>query len=66
VVRHPQFLAGELHTGFLAKHAKELAAPDKSDERAAAVLAALLTDQEFYRAAFAAPEPHATIGPWRN
>ena len=67
VVRHPQFLAGRLHTGFLAQHARELAvAPDRPGERAAAVLSALLTDPEFNRAALAAPEPYATIGPWRN
>jgi acetyl/propionyl-CoA carboxylase alpha subunit len=66
VLRHPQFLAGELHTGFLRKHARELGPPDQPGERAAAVLAALLTEPEFHRAALAAPEPHATIGPWRN
>jgi acetyl/propionyl-CoA carboxylase alpha subunit len=66
VLRHPQFLAGKLHTGFLAKHARELTGPDKPEERAVAVLTALLTDQEFHRAALSAPEPHATIGSWRN
>ena len=66
VLRHPQFLAGKLHTGFLAKHARELTGPDRPAERAVAVLTALLTDQEFHRAALSAPEPHATIGPWRN
>ena len=66
VVRHPQFLAGKLHTGFLDWHARELAAPDRADERAVAVLSALLMDPEFHRAALAAPEPHASIGPWRN
>ena len=43
VLRHPQFLAGKLHTGFLTAHAHELAAPDRPAERAAAVLSALLT-----------------------
>ena len=66
VLRHPQFLAGKLHTGFLDRHARELAAPDRADERAVAVLSALLMDPQFHRAALAAPEPHATIGPWRN
>ena len=33
---------------------------------ACGALAALLADPDFHRAAFGAPEPHATIGPWRN
>ncbi len=66
VLRHPQFLAGAVHTGFLAAHAGELAAPLLPAQRAAAVLAALLGESGFRRTAFAVPEPHATIGHWRN
>jgi propionyl-CoA carboxylase alpha chain/3-methylcrotonyl-CoA carboxylase alpha subunit/acetyl-CoA/propionyl-CoA carboxylase biotin carboxyl carrier protein len=66
LLRHPQFLAGRLHTGFLAQHAAELTPPRRPQEISAAALAALLADPDFHRSAFGAPEPHASIGPWRN
>jgi acetyl/propionyl-CoA carboxylase alpha subunit len=66
VLAHPRFRAGALHTGFLTAHAAELR-PD-ADEAAAAValLAALTCDDDFRRAAYGVPEPHASIGAWRN
>ena len=66
VVRHPQFLAGQLHTAFLTEHARDLLAGERPDEAAAAALVGLLSDADFRRAALEVPEPHATIGPWRN
>jgi propionyl-CoA carboxylase alpha chain/3-methylcrotonyl-CoA carboxylase alpha subunit/acetyl-CoA/propionyl-CoA carboxylase biotin carboxyl carrier protein len=67
VIRHPEFLAGRLHTGFLTEHAVELAAPGASQEAVTIVaIAAALADVDFRRAAFAVPEPHASIGKWRN
>jgi len=66
VLRHPQFLAGQLHTGFLAQHAQELLPNDVPAELAAATLAALLADPDFCACAFDVPEPHASIGQWRN
>ena len=67
IMRHPEFLAGRLHTGFLAANASELAAPPPSTEEEAAVaIAAALTDADFRRVAFEVPEPHASIGYWRN
>jgi acetyl/propionyl-CoA carboxylase alpha subunit len=66
LVRHPQFLDGHLHTGFLAQHAVELAAPEVPLEQTAAALIGLFSDPSFRRAALEPPEPHATIGPWRN
>jgi propionyl-CoA carboxylase alpha chain/3-methylcrotonyl-CoA carboxylase alpha subunit/acetyl-CoA/propionyl-CoA carboxylase biotin carboxyl carrier protein len=66
VLRHPQFLAGRLHTGFLAQHAAALAERAGPGDSSAATLAALLSDPDFRAAALGAPEPHATIGPWRN
>jgi propionyl-CoA carboxylase alpha chain/3-methylcrotonyl-CoA carboxylase alpha subunit/acetyl-CoA/propionyl-CoA carboxylase biotin carboxyl carrier protein len=67
VIRHPEFLAGRLHTGFLTEHVAELAAPDASQEVEAVVaIAAALADVDFRRAAFAVPEPYASIGNWRN
>jgi acetyl/propionyl-CoA carboxylase alpha subunit len=67
VVRHPEFIAGRLHTGFLTEHAGALSAPDISKEtEAALVIAAALADADFRRAAFDVPEPHASIGKWGN
>jgi acetyl/propionyl-CoA carboxylase alpha subunit len=66
LVRHPQFLAGRLHTGFLAEHAVELLAGGGDAEALAAAALALLTDADFRRTVHAVPEPHATIGRWRN
>jgi acetyl/propionyl-CoA carboxylase alpha subunit len=66
ILRHPQFLAGHLHTGFLSEHAAGLAPADLPQEAAAATVAALLAQPDFRAAAFAVPEPHASIGFWRN
>ncbi len=66
VVLHPQFLAGELHTGFLTEHAEQLKPVPRPTEAAVAALAALLTEPQFRQAAFGVPEPQATIGAWRN
>lgn len=67
IMRHPEFLSGRLHTGFLAENASDLASPPPSAEDVAAVaIAAALTDDDFRRVAFAVPEPHASIGCWRN
>jgi acetyl/propionyl-CoA carboxylase alpha subunit len=67
VIRHPEFLAGRLHTGFLTEHVAELAAPDASREAETVVaIAAVLANADFRRAAFGVPEPHASIGTWRN
>jgi acetyl/propionyl-CoA carboxylase alpha subunit len=63
---HPRFRAGELHTGLLADLAPELLPAADPTSAAAAVLAALATDDDFRRCAFAVPEPYATIGAWRN
>jgi acetyl/propionyl-CoA carboxylase alpha subunit len=66
VVTHPQFLAGRLHTGFLTEHAAQLKPVTRPGEAAVAAVAALLAEPEFRQAAFDVPEPHATIGAWRN
>jgi acetyl/propionyl-CoA carboxylase alpha subunit len=63
---HPAFRAGDLHTGLLADAAHELLPVTDPTAAAAAVLAALTADDDFRRSAFAVPEPHATIGAWRN
>jgi propionyl-CoA carboxylase alpha chain/3-methylcrotonyl-CoA carboxylase alpha subunit/acetyl-CoA/propionyl-CoA carboxylase biotin carboxyl carrier protein len=66
IARHPQFAAGQLHTGFLTLHAQDLTLPLRVEDVHPAVLAALLADDEFRRMAFEVPEPHASIGYWRN
>jgi len=66
LVAHPQFLAGALHTGFLAEHAATLLPSTTAEEQALAALAALASDGEFRRAVSAVTEPHASIGAWRN
>jgi 3-methylcrotonyl-CoA carboxylase alpha subunit len=67
IMGHPEFLAGRLHTGFLSANASDLASPPSSvGEEAAAAIAAAFTDADFRRVAFAVPEPHASIGYWRN
>jgi acetyl/propionyl-CoA carboxylase alpha subunit len=67
VLRHPRFLSGPLHTGFLAEYAQDLMPRELlPGPAAAATLAALLTDPEFRRAALGVPEPYASMGPWHN
>ncbi len=66
VVRHPVFRAGTLDTGFLERFAGDLAAPDDDATAVAALFAAALGDPMFRDLAFGVPEPHASIGGWRN
>ncbi len=67
VMRHPAFRAGELHTRFVVEHAEALrAAPLGAEQRALALIAAALGTDEFRRLAYDCPEPHASIGRWRN
>ncbi len=67
ILGHPEFLAGRLHTGFLADNAASLAAPplDQATEQTAAIAAALGL-QDIRCALLDVPEPHASIGAWRN
>ncbi|MFE7562199.1 biotin carboxylase N-terminal domain-containing protein [Kitasatospora sp. NPDC057500] len=57
-LRHPAFLAGRLHTGFLAEHADALTAPPDARRTARAALAAALAD--------AAGRRTALPSGWRN
>jgi propionyl-CoA carboxylase alpha chain/3-methylcrotonyl-CoA carboxylase alpha subunit/acetyl-CoA/propionyl-CoA carboxylase biotin carboxyl carrier protein len=67
VLAHPAFRAGRLHTDFVKEHAAELAPSEPSPQaRRAALVAAALGFREFGELVFGAPEPHASIGPWRN
>ena len=67
VLAHPAFRAGDLHTGFVTEHAEALnAAPLGAATLDHVLIAAALGFREFREAVFEAPEPHATIGRWRN
>jgi len=67
IFAHPAFLGGQLHTGFVVEHAAALAAPALDPaQRAAVLIAAVLGTDEFQRLAYDCPEPHASIGHWRN
>jgi len=67
VLGHPAFRAGHLHTGFVNEHRTDLAAAEPDTATLDTVLiAAALGFREFRDLAFGVPEPHATIGHWRN
>ncbi len=66
VARLRQFQAGRLHTGFLTEHAGELQPASLPAQEDVAAIAALLGEPEFRALAYEVPEPHATIGAWRN
>jgi propionyl-CoA carboxylase alpha chain/3-methylcrotonyl-CoA carboxylase alpha subunit/acetyl-CoA/propionyl-CoA carboxylase biotin carboxyl carrier protein len=67
VLAHPAFRSGDLHTGFVAQHVATLAPHPLEITTADAVLiAAALGFREFRDTAFGVPEPHATMGRWRN
>jgi acetyl-CoA/propionyl-CoA/long-chain acyl-CoA carboxylase, biotin carboxylase, biotin carboxyl carrier protein len=64
VLAHPAFARGELHTHFLAEHHADLVPPPPRGAELAALLAgATLVDKG---AGAEIPEPHASIGEWRN
>ena len=65
VLAHPEFVAGNTHTGFLEEHAESLTVPaaDQGEERCL-IAAAALGSPRFDRRA-AAPEPLASMGEWR-
>ncbi len=67
VINHPAFAAGALHTGFVQEFAASLG-PDEPDLLVAdaALILAALNQPEYDALAHRTPEPHATIGAWRN
>jgi acetyl/propionyl-CoA carboxylase alpha subunit len=67
ILGHPAFAAGALDTGFIAEHSASLAAGEPDTALLDKVLiAAALGFREFRDQVFGVPEPHATIGRWRN
>jgi 3-methylcrotonyl-CoA carboxylase alpha subunit len=67
ILEHPAFAAGELHTGFIEEHLQELQPPACPPALAiAALVAALrLENNGAAGARRAAPDPWASLGPWR-
>jgi acetyl/propionyl-CoA carboxylase alpha subunit len=67
VLGHHAFRAGDLHTNFVVEHTGSLAAqPLDTQTLDTALVAFALGFREFREIAFGVPEPHATIGRWRN
>lgn len=67
ILDHDAFRSGDLHTGFVTEHGAELAPPPLSEmERDRALIAALLGFREVRDLLNAVPEPHGSIGTWRN
>jgi propionyl-CoA carboxylase alpha chain/3-methylcrotonyl-CoA carboxylase alpha subunit/acetyl-CoA/propionyl-CoA carboxylase biotin carboxyl carrier protein len=67
LIRHPAFVAGEVHTGFLDAHPQIAADPPLAETTLAALLAgASLATRAMREVADAVPDLHAAIGSWRN
>jgi propionyl-CoA carboxylase alpha chain/3-methylcrotonyl-CoA carboxylase alpha subunit/acetyl-CoA/propionyl-CoA carboxylase biotin carboxyl carrier protein len=67
VLGHPAFAAGELHTGFVSQHKAALAAAEPAEAtRDRVLIAAALGLRDFRDLVLGVPEPHASIGHWRN
>jgi acetyl-CoA/propionyl-CoA carboxylase biotin carboxyl carrier protein len=67
VLGHEGFAGGAYDTGLLDRIAEDLAGEDLTEEQERAILAAAaLLDRMTGRGGPEAPEPHASIGYWRN
>ena len=65
IIAHPAFLAGEVDTGFLARHAADLIEPAATAPDAV-IIAALVTDPAVRTMTESVPDIHAAIGNWTN
>jgi acetyl/propionyl-CoA carboxylase alpha subunit len=70
IVEHPAFEAGEVHTGFIEEHLRELAPRPCPPLEAVAAVAAFLSGHRRGGAGEpgpgrVAPDPWASLGPWR-
>ncbi len=64
---HHAFRAGKLHTGFVPEHGESLTPTALTPELRARILAAAaLGLRDFHELVQGTPEPHASIGGWRN
>jgi len=67
VLAHAAFKSGDVHTHFIEQHKPDLQRAQPDDQLVATLVAiAACNDPEFQRLTFDTPEPHATIGAWRN
>jgi propionyl-CoA carboxylase alpha chain/3-methylcrotonyl-CoA carboxylase alpha subunit/acetyl-CoA/propionyl-CoA carboxylase biotin carboxyl carrier protein len=67
IVSHPDFAAGQVHTGFISLSEVELRPPPLSaGQRDLLLAAAALGSHEFTDPEFGIPEPYSSIGGWRN
>ncbi|MBI2383690.1 MAG: ATP-grasp domain-containing protein [Gammaproteobacteria bacterium] len=67
LLRHPAFVAGEIHTGFLDAHPEIAAEPEAAPALLQKLLAAAaLVTRPVKDAADAVPAMHAAMGHWRN
>ncbi|MGQ0501996.1 MAG: acetyl-CoA carboxylase biotin carboxylase subunit [Panacagrimonas sp.] len=67
LIRHPAFVTGDVHTGFLDANPQIAADPEIADDTLQALLAAAsLSTRPLRDVADAVPDLHAAIGAWRN
>jgi acetyl-CoA/propionyl-CoA carboxylase, biotin carboxylase, biotin carboxyl carrier protein len=67
LIRHPAFVAGDIHTGFLDANPQIAAEPDLPEATLHALLAAAaLSTRPMRDVADAVPDMHAAMGAWRN
>jgi propionyl-CoA carboxylase alpha chain/3-methylcrotonyl-CoA carboxylase alpha subunit/acetyl-CoA/propionyl-CoA carboxylase biotin carboxyl carrier protein len=67
VVSHPDFVSGQVHTGFISSHEADLKPPPLSGSQLNLLLAAAaLHSRELTDPEFGVPEPYSSIGSWRN
>ena len=67
VLNHERFIAGDIHTHFIADHASSLSRVEPDDETLNAVLAAAaFNDEGFEKLMKHLIEPYAAMGAWRN
>jgi propionyl-CoA carboxylase alpha chain/3-methylcrotonyl-CoA carboxylase alpha subunit/acetyl-CoA/propionyl-CoA carboxylase biotin carboxyl carrier protein len=67
ILAEPDFAAGRVDTGFIARHEAVLEEPPiDASERRSILAAAALSNRAFLEQARAIPEPYASMGAWRN
>jgi len=67
ILSHPAYGCGQVHTGFIPQHAKDLRSPPLGEEERNLLLAAAaLSNRGFIDPAFQVPEPYRFLGNWRN
>ncbi|ODU07713.1 MAG: biotin carboxylase [Pseudonocardia sp. SCN 72-86] len=65
VVEHPDFAAGDTHTGFIDEHPALTAPPQPDAETERLLLAAAAVNSPRFDTRFDVPAAHARVGEWR-